>query len=204
RHAPAYYAAHPAAHREAPPRRSQVDPPPPLLEREPSADRLGTRDDEVLGDAHDRLVVAVSLIEFQHRELGVVVPIDPLVAEVPSDLVHALEPADEQSLEVELERDAKLEIDVENVVMGGEWLRERSAGDSLEHRRLHLDEAACVELGPKGPQGRGSSDRESGRLGVGRQLKVAPALLEVRVPETVPLLRERADGLAEHRERIGL
>ena len=44
----------------------------------------------------------------------------PLVAEDAPDLVHLLEAADEQALEVQLERDAQEQVAVERVVVGRE------------------------------------------------------------------------------------
>jgi hypothetical protein len=43
---------------------------------------------------------------------------DPLVAEVAADLVDRLETADDQALEVELERDPQVEVVIEGVVVG--------------------------------------------------------------------------------------
>jgi hypothetical protein len=52
------------------------------------------------------VVVAVGLVPLEHRELGVVLVRDALVAEVLAELVHALEPADDQPLQVQLGGDA--------------------------------------------------------------------------------------------------
>ena len=74
--------------------------------------------EERLAELHHRVVVAVGLVGLEHRELGVVVAIDALVAEVAPQLVHALHAPDEHPLEVQLERDAQLHRDVERMVRG--------------------------------------------------------------------------------------
>ena len=51
----------------------------------------------------------VGLVELEHRELGVVLARQPLVAEVAADLVDAIEAADHQPLEVQLGRDPQVE-----------------------------------------------------------------------------------------------
>src|SRR5713101_7336501 len=71
--------------------------------------------------------------------------VHPLVAEDAADLVHTVEAADDQTLEVQLEGNAKVQIHVERVVMGPKRPCRRTAGYRLEHRRLHLDEAAARE-----------------------------------------------------------
>ena len=107
------------------------------------ADRLA-RDgrEQLLGHRHQRLVVGVRLVELHHRELGVVLRRDPLVPEVAVDLEHPLDAADGQPLQIELGRDAQVEIHVERVVMRHERPRQRAAGDRLHHRRLDLEVAA--------------------------------------------------------------
>ena len=66
---------------------------------------------------------------------------DALVAEDPPDLEHALHAADDQPLEVQLERDAQVQLHVERVVMGDERPSVGAAGLDVQHRRLDLDEA---------------------------------------------------------------
>ena len=86
--------------------------------------------------------VAERLVRLEHRELGVVARRHALVAERAVDLVDALEAADEQPLEVQLGRDAQVQLHVERVVVRHERPRGRAAGDRLQHRRLDLEEAA--------------------------------------------------------------
>ena len=108
----------------------------------------------VLDDVHHVEVVRVGLVQLEHRELGVVAAVDPLVAEVPADLVDALEAADQQALQVQLQRDPQVQVDVQHVVVGDERLRHRAAGDRLQHRGLDLDEAALVQVRADRPQRR--------------------------------------------------
>ena len=109
---------------------------------------MGDELDQVLHAVHRVLVVGVRLVPLEHRELGVVLEVDALVAEVLADLVDALEPADDQPLEVELGRDAQVEVLVELVVVRDERLCERAAVARLQDRRLDLEEALLVEEAP--------------------------------------------------------
>ena len=89
-----------------------------------------------------RLVIAVRLIGLEHGEFGVVLAREAFVAEVAADLEHLVDAADEQALEIKLERDAQIKIAAERVVMRDERLRRRAAGNGLHHRRLDFHEAA--------------------------------------------------------------
>ena len=75
---------------------------------------------------------------------------DALVAEVLAELVDALEPADDQALQVELGRDAQVEVGLELLRMRDEGMRERAAVARLQHRRLDLDEPFLVEVAADG------------------------------------------------------
>jgi hypothetical protein len=70
---------------------------------------------------------------------------DALVAEVLADLVDALEPADDQPLEVQLGRDPQVEVAVELVVCVTNGARSAAVA-RLQDRRLDLDEARAVEV----------------------------------------------------------
>ena len=120
--------------------------------------------DELLGERHHVGVVRERLVALEHRELGVVPRRQALVAEHTADLEHALDPADEQALQVQLERDAQHERHVERVVVRLERPRRRTAGLHVQHRRLDLDEAALGEqTAQRGDAPRSGSRRRGGR-----------------------------------------
>ena len=155
--------------------------------------------DERLRQLHHRRVVAVGLVRLEHRELRVVVAVDALVPEVPPELVDALHAPHEQAFEVELERDPELHLDAERLVERRERPGVGAARHGLEHRALDLEEAALVEdLADRAEHRRPRGEVAARRL-VGDQMEVASPLLEIRVLEAVPLLRQRPQRLREHR-----
>ncbi len=156
------------AQRHAPPRRREV-------ELAVVADRARRRAPTSCSQARrDVLVVRVGLVELEHRELGVVLERDALVAEVLAELVDALEAADDQPLEVELGRDPQVEVAVERVVVGGERPRQRAAVERLEHRRLDLEEALRRRGSGAPPRStRARVDEQLARLLVGDQVELA-------------------------------
>src|SRR3989304_9820525 len=67
----------------------------------------GHRAYHLLGHVHEKTIVDISRVEFEHRKLGVVSRGYAFVPEVPVDLIDPLESADKKPLEIELGRDAK-------------------------------------------------------------------------------------------------
>jgi hypothetical protein len=77
---------------------------------------------QILHQDHEVAIVGVGLVELEHGELGVVTRREALVAKDASDLEHLLEAADDETLQVELGRDAQEEVGIEGVVVGHEGL----------------------------------------------------------------------------------
>ena len=136
---------------------------------------------------------------------------EPLVPEVLGDLVHPVEAADDEPLEIELVRDAEEERHVECVVVRRERPRRRAAVERLERRRLDLDVAAFVEE----PADLGDQPRplpeDLAHLGVHHEVDVALAVAEFLVGDLVErlavrLLRERdwPEALRERDEFVSL
>src|SRR5204863_6785117 len=76
----------------------------------------------------------------------------------------------------------------------------RAARNRLQHGRLHLHEAAVVEVVPDRSKRLRPRLNVPSRLRVARELQVRETLLEVLVAQTVPLLRKRAERLREERQ----
>ena len=96
-----------------------------------------------LGQVHHRVVVAVGLIDLEHREFGVVALADAFVAVHATELEHALDAADHQSLQVQFQRDPQVEVDVERVVVRFERPRSRAAGDRVQRWAFDFDKATA-------------------------------------------------------------
>ena len=101
---------------------------------------------QLLGKIHHAEVIRVGLIKLQHREFGIVVRRDPLIAEIAVDLVDALQAAHHQALQIQFRRDPQIQIDVERVVMRPERARRRAAVKRLEHGRLHFQKAVRLQV----------------------------------------------------------
>ena len=95
----------------------------------------------LLGQVHHRAVVAVGLIDLEHRELGIVPRADPFVAIDAAEFVDPLHAADEQPLQMQFQRDPQIQLHIERVVMRHERPGRGAAGDRVQRRAFDLDEA---------------------------------------------------------------
>jgi len=112
-------------------------------------------------------------------------------------------PPTTQPLEIELRRDAQIQVHVERVVVCHEGARGGTTGDRLQHRRLDLEEAASSHERPyRRDHGEaGLEDRPD--LGIGDQVHVALTVAGLRVRESVVLLGQRTHRLGEEEHLAG-
>jgi hypothetical protein len=120
-----------------------------------------------------------------------------------SDLVHAIEAADHETLEVELVGDAQVEGLVEGVVVGGERTGRGPTIDGLQDRGVHLEEAALIEERAQHGHDARARDGDAAGLGVREQVEVTLAVAGLHVLQTVPLLGQGAQTLGEHLHALG-
>jgi len=124
------------------------------------------------------------------------------VAEVAVDLVHALEAADDETLQVQLRRDAQVHVEIERVVMRAEGARRGPAWDRLHHRRLDLEEVERIEeVTQVADDARASAEDVAARL-VHDQVEVAPPVARFGVGEPVPLVGQRPQRLHQQPQRL--
>ena len=93
----------------------------------------------LFGQANQVLVVGVCPVEFKHREFGIVPGRHAFIAKIAVDLVNLFQAANYQPLEMQLGRDAQVEIQIQGIVMGHERSRGRTARNVMHHRRFHLE-----------------------------------------------------------------
>jgi hypothetical protein len=162
--------------------------------------------DHVLGEIHDVGVRRVRLVELEHRELGIVPRRHALVAEIPVDLIDALEAADDEALEVKLGRDTQIHIEVERVVMRHERARGRAARDRMHHRRLDFHETPRLGLEPLAHEADHARTKleHAPRFRRHDEIDVALAIALLDVGEAVPLVGQRTQRFRDEAHRVGL
>ena len=120
-----------------------------------------------------------------------------LVPEVAVDLVDAIETAHDEPLEIELRRDAQIQVHVERVVMRDERSCRSAAGNRLHHRRFDLDEPPRVEEVAQRLDDARAEQEHATRIGIDDEVDVSLAVPGLYVLEAVPFLRQRAQSLGE-------
>ena len=94
------------------------------------------------------LEIGICPVGFEHGEFRIVLSGNAFVAEVPVDFENLVEPAYQQTFQIQLRRDAQIKIEAERLVMRAERLGRGAAGDGLQNRRLHFQKAALLEKTP--------------------------------------------------------
>ena len=143
------------------------------------------------------VVVGVCLIRLQQGELGVVAEVHPLVAEGAAKLEDALDTAHAQPLQVQLGRDAQVQIQVVGVDVGLERAGVRAAVDLLQDRGLDLQESLAHQRFPDGVQHAAAGGDQLSRLGVDRQVQISGADAGLGVGQALPLVGQRTQALAD-------
>ncbi len=160
--------------------------------------------DQLLGDVHHVVPVGERLVQLHHGELGVVAGRHALVPEGPRDFVDPFHSAHDQPLQVELDRDAEVELHVERVVVRRERARLRAADFGMQHGCLHLDEPVLGESPTKACHGLVADLEVPTSILVDDEVGVALPEPGVDIAQPVPLVRHRPDRLREQRHLRGL
>ena len=126
---------------------------------------------------------------------------ESLVPEDAPDLVDALVAAHEQPLQVQLQADAQRPRLAEGLRVRLEWSRRCASRLLLQHRRLHLEEAAFVEVSANRRHDPAPRPERIPNLLVREQVEVTLALPDLDVGQAVELLGRRPQRLRDHLPR---
>ncbi len=164
--------------------------------------------DQLAAAVDPHVVVGVRLVSLQQRELGVVAEVHALVAERATELENPLDAADAQPLEVQLGRDAQVQVEVVGVDVGQERPGVGAAVDLLQDRCLDLQKPFADQGFADRVQYTAACPDQVAGLGVDRQVDVAGAHPRFLVGQSLPLVGQRAQALADqppiaHHQRAG-
>ena len=128
--------------------------------------------------------------------------VQSLVAEHAADFIHAIQPADDQALQIQLQRDAQLEILVERVEMRLERARRRAACVGDQHRRFDLEEALAVQVAADRGNDPAALDERIAGIRVHDEIQIALAIASIGVGKAVEFLRQRMQALGQQRDLL--
>ena len=158
--------------------------------------------EHTLGQLHHTLIIGICLIKLHQRELRIVTGIHTLVTEYTADLVYTLHTADDQSLQVQLQRDTKLNILIQRIVMCLERSCRSTAGIGYQHRCLHLDKVASVKEIADLLDDLGALDKGLFNLRIHDQIHVTLTIAGICICQTVEFLRKGLQTLGQQSDLL--
>ncbi len=189
-------------HGQPRPWRGQIDGPVLVRMVQRAVDVLEDADEEALHEVHDVPVIDVGDIELQHGEFGIVRAIDPFVAEIVTDFVHALQAAHDETLQVEFVGYAHEQRHVEGLVMGLERPRKGATVQGLKYGRFDFDETLAVHETLDGPDKPRPFEEDFLDAGIDDQIDVALPVPGLDVPQAVPFFGQGTQGLRQQLELV--
>jgi hypothetical protein len=102
--------------------------------------------------------------------------IDPLVPEHSPDLVDAVQPTNDELLEIQFGGDAEIEVKIKVVMVSDERLGGRATCQQRRDGRLDLDEPGFVEVTPDVVEDLATRDEEGSGAVVEDEIEVALAI----------------------------
>ncbi len=158
--------------------------------------------DVALGELHHAVQVGEGLVSLHGGELGVVVRVHALVAELTADLEYLLKTADEQTLQRQLGGNAQIVVAIKRVEVRDEGLGVCAAQDAVQEGSLDLEEALLLHVAADGGNDLGALDEGVLDVGIDDQVDVALAIAGFLVRQAVELLRQRTQALREQLEGV--
>src|SRR3990172_8418475 len=101
--------------------------------------------DHLFAKVHHLVYVRIGPVKLQHRELRIVARRNALITEVAIQLKDFFKTADKQTFQVEFRRNARVEIDVQRVMMGLKRPRSRACCQWREHGGLNFKIAVILQ-----------------------------------------------------------
>ena len=142
-----------------------------------------------LGQLDQIAIVRIGRVELKHRELGIVARRQTLVAEVTIDLEHPFNATHHQALEIQLWRDAQIQIHIEAVVVRDKGSCRSTAGHHLHHRCLDFEIAANVQKATDELDDRGTHAKYRARGVVHDQVEITLAIAGLKIGQAMPFVR---------------
>ena len=156
-----------------------------------STDLLRQITEHTLCQLHHTIIVCVCLIQFHQGEFRIMSLIKAFIPENTSDLVYPLQSSDNQTLQVQFERNPKFFIFAKSIIMSDKRTSRCSSGIVYQHRSLDLHKAPAVQEIPDLSDNLGSLDKRLFYILIHNQVDISLAVADICVDQTMELLRER-------------
>lgn len=102
--------------------------------------------DYVFGQVYDFVVCGIGFVQFYYGEFWIVVGVDVFVVEVVVDFVYVFQVVYGQLFEVQFWCYVQVQVQVQCVVVGGEWFGCCVVGDVMYYWCFDFQEVVVVQL----------------------------------------------------------
>ena len=143
---------------------------------------------QFFGKCHYFGVVTKCLVALHHGELRVVARRNSFVAEHATNFKHAFHAANNESLQVQLQRNAQEQLHVQCVVVRKEWASVCAACFHVQHWSFHFNELVVVQRLAETGNGGVTNFESASCLFVNNQVGVSLAVTRVYVGKSVPFV----------------
>ena len=169
-----------------------------------AADILRQAGIQLLHQVHHALVIGVGLVQLHGGEFGVVLGIHTLIAEDASHLVHTIQAAHDEPLEVKLGLNAQVHIHIQRIVVG-----HKGPGGSADLQRyqdggIYLQEALLIQVAADLGQDAAALIEGIPHLRVHNKVHIALAVPGIGIPQPMEFLRQRQQGLGKQLDMGGM
>ena len=130
--------------------------------------------------------------------------VDALVAEDAADFVHLVQPAYDETLQVQLGGDTEVKLLVQGVVMGDEGAGVGAGGNRHQDGGVHLDEAPAVKEPTNAADDAAALHKGFGDFRVSDKVQITLAVAGFHVAEAVPFFGQGTHPLGQNGQRVGL
>src|SRR5271157_2002929 len=104
--------------------------------------------EKLLGEGHQKFVILIRPIKFQHRKFGIMFSRYPFIPEILVQLKNLFIAAHEQPLKVKFGSDPQIEVDIESVMMRMKRPGSCAAGYLVHHGGFYFNKAFSFEKVP--------------------------------------------------------
>src|SRR5690606_26499996 len=113
----------------------------------------------------------------------------PFIAETVGKLEHPFVSSDDKAFEVGFGSDAKIDIEVQSIVMSNERLRQRARGLGLQNGGFDFDETVILQFSTDGTDDAAAYIKATTGILVHDEVEIALTVAGFQIAESMPFFR---------------
>ena len=155
-------------------------------------------------DVHHAVIVCVSLIQFHQGKFWVMTNGDTFVTEYTADFIHTFKTADDQTFQRQFQSDTAVHVDIQCVMVCDERSCGSAAGNGLQYRCFHFQEALAVQEFTDFCDDAGTFDECVTHFGVYDQVQISLTVTQFLVFQTVEFFGQYLQALGQQCHFFGV